>query len=194
MTTPALDDLTTLFTAGRTPRGFLDTPVDDVEILAAYDTAKWGPTAFNGQPMRLVMVNSQAARGELLPLVSEGNRARVASAPQVALVAADTNFHNTFERVSPGMAGNAMFDDAERRTALATSQAWLQLGYFIVALRARGLAVGPMTGFNRQAVTETMLAGTGLETIALLAIGHEDTSAQRDRQDRLDADDVISWR
>lgn len=194
MTTTARDDVASLFTAGRTPRGFLDVPVDDDEITAAYEVAKWGPTAFNGQPLRLVMANSQAARGELLPLVSEGNRARIASAPHVAIVAADTNFHQTLARVSPAMSGNPLFEDIERRTALATSQTWLQLGYLVVTLRARGLAVGPMTGFNRQAVTETLLSGTELEALALLAIGHEDVSAQRERQGRLSADEAITWR
>lgn len=188
------DALSAIFYDCRTPRGFLDTPVNDVEILAAYDAMKWGPTAFNGQPLRLIMVNSQSARGELIPLVSEGNRGRVASAPQVAIVAADTDFHLNLSRLSPQVAESPIFQDQERRSGLAMSQTWLQLGYLIIALRAQGLAVGPMTGFNAQAVTETFLAGSAHQAVALLTIGHEDESVQRERQERLTHDEAIDWR
>lgn len=195
LSTTALSDvLSAIFYDCRTPRGFLDTPVDDAEILAAYDAMKWGPTAFNGQPLRLIMVNSQGARGELIPLVSEGNRSRVASAPQVAIVAADTNFHLNLPRISPQVADSPIFQDEDRRNSLAISQTWLQLGYLVIALRAQGLAVGPMTGFNAQAVTETILAGSGHQAIALLTIGHEDATAQRERQERLTHAEAIHWR
>ena len=36
--------------------------------------------------------------------------------------------------------------------ALATNSAWLQTAYFILGVRAAGLAAGPMGGFDRAGV------------------------------------------
>ena len=182
-----------LFLEAATPGGFTDEPVADAQIVGAYEHARMAPTAFNGQPMRLVMVNSADKRSELVPLVNEGNRARVASAPQVAIIAADTNFHLRFDHLNPRMADNPLFADDARRVAMAKSQTWLQTGYLILALRMQGLAVGPMTGFNAQAVTETLLSGTSLEALSLLTIGHADLEAARPRGGRLQADEAITW-
>src|ERR1700691_5961229 len=79
-----------LFTEARTANTFSEEPVSDEQLRAIVELAKWPPTAANTNPLRILFVNSQAARERLVPLMSEGNRAKTATAPAVAVLAADT--------------------------------------------------------------------------------------------------------
>lgn len=179
-----------LFTSASTPGGFTADPVSDAEVIAAYDLAKWAPTAFNSQPLRLVLVNSPEAREKLTELVKEGNQERVRTAPQVAIVAADTDFDKNFETINPGMANSPLWEKEEFKKDLAVSQTWLQLGYLTLALRAQGLSVGPMTGIANAQINEAFFTGTPLQVIAVLTIGHADPAAKRARNPRL-GDEVV---
>lgn len=181
-----------LFTSASTPGGFTADPVSDAEVVAAYDLAKWAPTAFNSQPMRMVLVNSEDARAKITELVMEGNQERVRTAPQVVIVAADNDFDKNFELVNPGMANAPLWQNTEFKHNLAISQTWLQLGYFTLALRAQGLAVGPMTGIHNAQINEAFFADSPLEVVAVLTIGHADPEAKRPRNPRLADDAVIS--
>ena len=57
-----------------------------------YDLIKWAPTAMNSQPLRIVLIRTPEARARLLQHVFEGNKAKTASAPLVAVLAADLDF------------------------------------------------------------------------------------------------------
>lgn len=181
-----------LFTAASTPGGFTSQQVSDEQILSAYELAKWAPTAFNAQPMRLVLVNSDEARTKLTPMVMEGNQDRVKSAPQVLIVAADTNFHENFVTINPRMADAPMWSNEEFRHNLAISQTWLQLGYLTLALRGEGLAVGPMTGIHNAQINAGFFADSPLQVVAVVAVGHPDPEAKRPRNPRLTTDQVIT--
>ena len=52
-----------LFREGRTANAFADEPVTDEQIAAIYELVKWGPTAMNAQPLRVVLVRSADAFG-----------------------------------------------------------------------------------------------------------------------------------
>jgi 3-hydroxypropanoate dehydrogenase len=82
-----------LFREARTANTFTDEPVSDEQIQAIYDLVKFGPTAFNQQPLRIVLVRSTEARERLVGHMSDGNKAKTATAPLVAIVAADHEFH-----------------------------------------------------------------------------------------------------
>jgi 3-hydroxypropanoate dehydrogenase len=196
MTNPALATLDAsaralLFTEASTPGGFTSQPVSDAEVIAAYDLAKWAPTAFNSQPLRLVLVNSPASRAKIASMVMEGNQERIRTAPQVVIVAADNSFEKNFEKINPGMANAPLWQNLEFKHNLAVSQTWLQLGYFTLALRAQGLAVGPMTGIHNAQINEGFFAGSPLEVMAVLAIGHPDLNVKRSRNPRLSDAEVI---
>lgn len=179
-----------LFTEASTPGGFTTEPVSDAEVIAAYDLAKWAPTAFNSQPLRMILVNSDEARTKITGLVMEGNQERVRTAPQVAIIAADNDFHKNFDTINPGMANAPLWQNAEFKHNLAISQTWLQLGYLTLALRAQGLAVGPMTGIHNAQINDAFFSDSPLEVVAVLTIGHADEAAKRSRNPRL-ADDVV---
>ena len=181
-----------LFTQANTPASFTAEPVADEAIHAAYELMKWAPTAFNAQPLRVVLVNSPEKRVALVERVMEGNQPRVQSASQVAIIAADTMFHEHMGSLNPGMANVPLWKNGEFTNNLADSQTWLQLGYFILALRAEGLGVYPMTGIHNDQINAEFFADGKLKTVAVLAIGHIDESAARPRNARHAAEMAIT--
>lgn len=177
-----------LFREARTARAFTAEPVSDEQVAALYDLVKWAPTLMNAQPLRLVVVRSDDARARLMTHLAEGNKPKTASAPLVVVLAADTAFHDTFPTVFPHNPGarDAFGADDERRVRTAHDQAWLQAGYFIVGVRALGLAAGPMAGFDAAGVDADLLAGTALRSILVVNVGHPAEGAWHDRLPRLD--------
>lgn len=201
MTAPALetalaidtDAQALLFREARTANTFSDEPVTDEQVEALYELTKWAPTAMNGQPLRVVLVRSQEAKARLLTHLSPGNRAKTEAAPLVAILAADLDWHEHLPRVFPhAPKAKDMFADAARREAVARSQAWLQTGYFILGVRALGLAAGPMTGYDAAGVDADLLAGTSLKSIAVMNIGKPGEDAWFPRSPRLAFEDVVS--
>ena len=57
-----------LFRQAHTTYSFTDQPVTDAEVRAIHDLVKWGPTALNGQPLRVTLVRSDEARQRLIGL------------------------------------------------------------------------------------------------------------------------------
>src|SRR5690606_27097995 len=130
----------------RTVKVFADVPVTDEQVHAAYELAKWGPTALNTSPLRYLVVRSPEARERLVSHLAEGNRAGVLAAPLTLVLAADTEFHTLLPRLAPHAAAIAdgLAGQPETREAMARMNATLQAGYLLTALRATGLHVGPM--------------------------------------------------
>ena len=167
---PDAQDL--LFRQARTANAFTDEPVTDEQIAAIYDLVKYAPTAMNTQPLRIVLVRQGEARERLLKHMADGNRDKTANAPLVAILAADTDFHEHLPRLLPMMpdARERFLDDAAREQA-ARFNATLQAGYFILAVRAVGLDAGPMGGFDAAGVDAEFLAGTPLRSVLVVNIG-----------------------
>ena len=77
----------------RTFSHFLDKPVGDDNLQAAYDLSKMGPTSANSQPLRILFVRGKEAKAKLEPALSAGNRAKTMAAPVTAVFAQDTGIH-----------------------------------------------------------------------------------------------------
>ena len=183
-----------LFRAARTANTFTDEPVTDAEVEAIYELTKWGPTAMNSQPLRVILVRTPEAKERLISHLGVSNRAKTESAPLAAILATDTNFHDRLSEVFPHFPGARDMYSAndERRIQVAKEQAWLQAGYFILGIRAAGLAAGPMTGYDAAGVDADLLAGTSLRSIAVMNIGHPGPESWRDRLPRLAHKDVVT--
>ena len=161
-----------LFREAATAYSFTDEPVTTEQLAQIHELLRHAPTAMNTQPLRILFLTTDEAKARLLPHLAEGNRAKSASAPVVAILAADTDFHEHLPRLMP-MAPNArerFLDDAAREQA-ARFNATLQAGYFILAVRAVGLDAGPMGGFDAAGVDAEFLAGTPLRSILVVNIG-----------------------
>ena len=77
-----------LFTEARTANSFAPTPVTDEELSSIWELARWAPTAANVQPLRVLYVRPGEGRERLVAHMSEGNQAKTATAPAVAMWAA----------------------------------------------------------------------------------------------------------
>lgn len=185
-----------LFRNARSAIAFTDDPVTDAQIRAAYDLVRWGPTAMNSTPLRLLLVRSPEGRERLADLALGGNQERIRKAPLSLVLASDTGFHHTLGTLAPHLAGiEERFEaDPEGRAAMARDSAHIQAGYLIVALRSLGLDVGPMSGIDAAAVdAEFFTEGprAGWRSLLVLTVGvAAGPDAYRPRASRLDYDEV----
>ncbi|GAB7190082.1 malonic semialdehyde reductase [Kineococcus sp. NUM-3379] len=182
-----------LFRDARTANRWLGTPVGDEQLRAVLDLAKWPPTALNSQPLRLLAVRSPEARARLVPHMSGGNAAKTATAPLTLIVAADVDFHEDLPRLAPAVPGaRDFFPDEEARQGVAVFNAGLQLGYLVLAIRALGLAAGPMTGIDAPAIEREFLPDGRHRVVAVVNVGVEDPAGTYPRAPRLDFDEVVT--
>jgi len=185
----------TLFTAARTANSFSDEPVSDEQLSEIWELARWAPTSANVQPLRVVYVRTPEGKDRLLPHLKEMNQPKSAAAPAVAILAADLEFHEHIPQLFPArpeMKDVFGADDAFRHES-ARYNAILQAGYFILAVRAVGLAAGPMLGFDNAGLDAEFFAGTSFKSILVVNIGHPGENPWFDRLPRLDHDQVITW-
>ena len=182
-----------LFRRAATAYRFSDEPVTDEQVRAVHELLKWGPTAMNTQPLRIVLVRSEQAREKLVEQMAGGNQERTAAAPLLALLAADVDFHEELDRVFPVYPNaKAGFADEQARAAAAHTNAVLQAGYFIVAVRAAGLVAGPMGGFDADAVSREFFPDGRHRVFLVVNLGHPCEESYRPRQPRLDYDEVVT--
>ncbi|GAB2969476.1 malonic semialdehyde reductase [Amycolatopsis acidiphila] len=181
-----------LFREARTANSFSDEAVSDEQLQAIYDLVKWAPTSMNTQPLRALVVRTAEGRERLLRHMSEGNRAKTASAPVTVVLAADTDFHENLPKTFPH-APNAKdnFADEAGREGFARLNSLLQVGYFIIGVRAAGLAAGPMTGFDNDGVDAEFFADTKWKSLVVVNVGKPGDNPWYDRLPRLDYDEVV---
>ncbi|MGD1011262.1 MAG: malonic semialdehyde reductase [Acidimicrobiales bacterium] len=184
----------TLFTDARTANSFSDAPVSDAQLREIWELARWAPTSANIQPLRVVFIRTKEGHERLSPHMNEGNRAKTLTAPAVAILAADLDFHEQIHKTFPSrpQLREAFADEAARHQA-AKYNATLQAGYFILAVRAVGLAAGPMIGYDAAGVDAEFFAGSPLTTILVVNIGYPGEHPWFDRLPRLVEEDVITW-
>ncbi|MFF7971938.1 malonic semialdehyde reductase [Streptomyces sp. NPDC007905] len=188
---PAAQDL--LFREARTANTFTDEPVTEEQVQAIYDLVKYGPTAFNQTPLRITLVRSAEARERLVRHMAEGNRAKTATAPLVAVLSADNEFHEELPALFPAFpqAKDVFFAERPVREGSAAMNAALQAAYFIVGVRAAGLAAGPMTGFDFEGVRKDFLDDDHTP-LMVVNIGKPGPDAWYPRSPRLAYEDVVT--
>ena len=86
--------------------------------------------------------------------MSDGNRDKTATAPATAVLAVDLDFHEVHPQLFPtgAHARERYAGEPDLRERHARFNASLQAGYFVLAVRAVGLAAGPMAGFDAAGV------------------------------------------
>jgi 3-hydroxypropanoate dehydrogenase len=143
-----------LFLAARSVHTFTARPVTDETLRALYDLLKMGPTAFNSQPGRYVFVRSLAAKQRLVPHMMAGNQEKTLKAPVTIIVALDSKFYEQLDELFPALPNAKRFyvDNATLADVTALRNSTLQGAYLLLAARALGLSIGPMSGFDNAAV------------------------------------------
>ena len=179
----ALDQL---FREARSYNGWLDKPVSDAQIRAIYDLLKMAPTSANMQPVRIVWVKSDEAKAKLAALASEGNRAKIETAPVVAIIGYDIDFHEELPWLFPHTDAKSWFEgDEKAREQGAFRNSSLQGAYLMLAARALGLDCGPMSGFDNAAVDKHFFADEPRHRSNFIcAIGYGDPASIFERSPR----------
>ena len=179
-----------LFLEGRTANTFSDEIVSDEALNTIYELTKMGPTMMNNQPLRITWIKSEEAREAVVGHMMEGNRAKSLTAPALAVLSYDADWHEQFSEFFPhAPERKAMFDeDAVMRAEIAKNNAWMQAGYFIMAVRAAGLHAGPMGGFNPAGVDTVVNVGKAHHSFLIVNVGTPGENPWFDRLPRLSAD------
>lgn len=187
--------LAALFTAARTANTFAPTPVSDQQLTDIWELARWAPTGANTQPLRVVFVRTEAGRQRLVAHMNEGNKAKTASAPAVAILAVDTRFHEHMGTLLPFKPelGQLYATNEAIRSSTAQLNATLQAGYFILAVRARGLAAGPMSGFDAAGLDADFFPEGQWRSLLVINIGYPGQDSWFDRLPRLDYTECVRW-
>ena len=194
---PLLDEAgrALLFTGARTANSFAPTPVTDAELDGIWDLAKWPPTAANTQPLRVLYVRTPQGRERLVRHMNDGNKAKTATAPAVAVLAVDTQFHEHIPQLVPFRPElkDAFAANDTMRTATMRFSGALQAGYFLLAVRAHGLAAGPMAGFDAAGLDAEFFPDGRWKSVLVVNIGHPGPDSWFGRLPRLDHTDAIKW-
>jgi 3-hydroxypropanoate dehydrogenase len=188
---PAAQDL--LFREARTPNTFTDEPVTDAQLEAVYDLLRFAPTSMNQQPLRMLVVRSDEARARLAAHLWERNREKTASAPVSVVLAADFDFHENLPVVFPHVPNaRDTFADPVARAESARFNVTVQVGYFILAARAAGLAAGPLLGFDAAGVDREFFPDGRRASLVVVNLGRPGPNAWFPRLPRLAFDEVTT--
>ncbi|SDG62091.1 MULTISPECIES: malonic semialdehyde reductase [Rhodanobacteraceae] len=193
MSAPLSDaSLDQLFLTARTYNAWLPKEVTDEQIHRLYELAKFGPTAANSSPMRVIFIKSQDAKARLKPYLAENNAEKTMSAPVTAIVATDFAFYEHLPKLFPHADARSWFVGNEDMIQSSGSRnGSLQGAYLIMAARALGLDCGPMSGFDQAGVDAEFFAGTHVKSNFLINIGYGDPDKNLfGRLPRLDFDEA----
>jgi 3-hydroxypropanoate dehydrogenase len=124
--------------------------------------------------------------------MSSGNRDKTLAAPVTAIVAYDARFFEHLSEQFPGAKVGTLFTaDAALAEATSFRNATLQGAYLIIAARALGLSVGPMSGFNPEVVNREFFPDGRYRANFLANIGYANDSEPRPRGPRFEFADVV---
>ncbi len=180
-----------LFLKARTHHAWLNRPVSDELLKQAYALARMGPTSSNNNPMRLAFVKSKEAKDRLKPCLSPGNIDQTMSAPVTAIIAYDMEFYEQLSRLFPHADAKSWYvGKPELIFSTAFRNGTLQGAYYMLACRALGLDIGPMSGFDNEMVDKEFFVGTTYKSNFLCNIGYGDPSKLRARGPRFDFDEI----
>ncbi|GAA0552106.1 3-hydroxypropanoate dehydrogenase [Rhizomicrobium palustre] len=182
-----------IFRTARSHRAWLDKPVSPALLMAIYDLLRFGPTALNSNPLRIVFVTSPEAKARLVPHLAPGNVEKTVTAPATAILGYDTEFPKKMGKLTPHnpTLGETLTNTAENEIT-AFRNGSLQGAYFIIAARALGLDCGPMSGFSNEGVDAEFFAGTGVKSNFLCNVGYGDAAKLHARAPRLSFDEACT--
>ncbi len=179
-------DLDLTFRNARTANRFQDIAVGPQQLREIWELMKWGPTSANCMPARIIWCLSAESKNALAGCASAANADKIRAAPVAAILGMDLEFYERLPELYPATDARSWFvgnDQIIKDTALRNSS--LQGGYLIIAARALGFDVGPMSGFDNAAVDQAFFGGTSVRSNFIMTLGHADPASYRPRGPRL---------
>ena len=113
-------------------------------------------------------------------------------APVTAIIAHDTRFYESLASQSPAAKPEMFTANADLAAATAFRNGTLQGAYLLLAARALGLTVGPMSGFDSAALNREFFPDGRFQANFLANVGYADASPPRPRGPRLGFDEVAT--
>ena len=186
--------LDALLRTARTHNVFLDKPVSDEQLREIHALMKWGPTSQNSQPARVIFVRTREGKEKLKPALSPGNTDKTMAAPVTAIVAYDTRFYELLHKTFPHDKTAPFWFSGEGKEQVAFLTAFrngtLQGAYLMIAVRAIGLDVGGMSGFDNAKVDAAFFPDGRFKSNFLCNIGYGDAAKLYPRGPRLSFDEA----
>jgi 3-hydroxypropanoate dehydrogenase len=180
-----------VFRTARTANGWTNQMVSDETLRKIYDLMKWGPTAANCTPLRIVFVKTKEAKEKLKGCLMPANADKTMAAPVTAILAYDTRFYDHLPFLYPAVDARSWYAGNEAFAAeTAARNVALQSGYFMVAARMMGLDCGPMSGFDKAKVDAAFFPDGRFKSDLLCNLGIADPAATHPRGPRFKFEDV----
>lgn len=188
------DAIDLILRQARSHYAWTDKPVTDEIIHQLYEITAGGPTSMNTCPARFVFVRSQEGKERLAKSLKPANVPKVMGAPVTVIIAHDLDFWTELPFLFPHEDRRPHFEGkAEHAEVTAFRNGTLQGGYFMIAARALGLDVGPISGFSNDIVDAEFFDGTSLKSNFLCNIGYADETALFQKLPRFAFDKVCSF-
>ena len=114
----------------------------------------------------------------MVPALKGNNVEKVLTAPVCAIIAFDTKFYERMPELFPHDPNKKQLfiDDPRRCADDAFRNGSLQGAYFMIAARALGFDIGPISGFDNDTLDAEFFAGTTLKSNFLCNVGYADES------------------
>lgn len=183
-----------IFLNERTCYHYSNQAIDHKLLHEIYDLMKMGPTSANCSPLRIVFVESVHEKEKLVGCVMEGNVPHVKAAPVTALFAYDMKFYDKLTKLFAHNPGMKDYFSSSNEVTLGTAMrnSTLQAAYFMMIARSKGLACGPMSGFDPAKINDTFFAGTDYKINFICNLGYRSSEETNPRLPRLDFDEVCT--
>lgn len=136
------------------PRAMVSTPVEQKELFALFEAARWAPSSYNNQPWRFLYTTKSSMQWpKFFNLLVEFNQSWAQYASILLLIISKKNFEN----------GNF-----SRTHSFDTGAAWISLA---LEGARRGLVVHAMEGFDYEKARVTFNIPESYDIEAMVAIG-----------------------
>ena len=181
-----------LFLKARSHYNWKKKEVKEKTLKDLYNLVKNCPTSANSEPMRILFLKSDKSKERLRPHLSDGNVDKTMTAPIVAIIAYDSKFYNHLPKLFPHNPGmkKVLSNPPAKAEITAFRNSTLQGGYFMIAARALGVDVGPMSGFNNSGVDKEFFSNGRFKSNFLCNLGYGDKSKLLNRLPRFKFSEV----
>lgn len=136
------------------PRAFDNQKIEQADIMAILEAARYAPSCFNEQPWRFYVGDNEAKLNKLRNILTPTNQVWANNAPVLILIASKKTFGYN--------------DKNNRWSDFDTGTAW---GFMALEAQRRGLITHAMGGFNKNKVYEELGISDEYNPIAVVAIG-----------------------
>ena len=180
------DFLNKLFLKARSHYNWKKKDIDEQILKDLYELVKNCPTSANSEPMRIIFLKSKESKERIKSHLSEGNVEKCMTASVVAIIAYDSKFYEHLPKLFPHNPNmkKVLSNPPSKAEITAFRNSTLQGGYFMLAARALGLDVGPMSGFDNAGVDKEFFPDGRYKSNFLCNLGYGDKTKLLDRLPR----------